>query len=268
MQLQQIKALGQALSPGESTRIICPFCQGGKSREVSFRIKNSNHKIEYNCFRAKCKESGDILTYGEAKRLDRRPSKVRPFTKDLVSLPEVIYEQLFAPYNLELEFVKSQGVKFIPEMHRAWLPILAPAGFQIGGTARACDDSQQPKAITYIDEDYPLGHFPILPQEGKQYAGKSLILLEDQISAMKVSLVNPCCALLGVAPQPGLDKLIISLSPAEIIIMFDGDEAGYGAAAKAGRRFSSFLPTRVVGTPRGYDPKDLSLKQIQQLTGV
>ena len=88
------------------------------------------------------------------------------------------------------------------------------------------------------------------------------VLVEDTFSAYKVSYACPnvlvvCC--LGTRLH---NSLRLHVRQQCVILMFDGDSAGYAGAATARRE----LPGRVVldrCAPKGLDPKDMTIAQIR-----
>lgn len=91
------------------------------------------------------------------------------------------------------------------------------------------------------------------------------ILVEDTFSAYKVARAVPalpvvCC--LGTHLSPALRLAL----PKLVVVMFDGDIAGYTGAAEAKRN----LPLAVVSircAPEGMDPKDMSIACIRSHLG-
>lgn len=91
------------------------------------------------------------------------------------------------------------------------------------------------------------------------------VLVEDTFSAYKVHRAAPdlgvvCC--LGTHLSPALRLAL----PKAVIVMFDGDHAGYTGAAEAKRN----LPLSAVSircAPDGLDPKDMSIACIRKHLG-
>jgi hypothetical protein len=258
--INDIKKIGLTLPVGDSARMLCPWCEGGSTREQSLRITNYGEYIGYNCFRAKCKSYGDIPTHGVRRQITR-PTKIRPFNKDLVALPDVLYENVFNHYEIPKETVELNEVRYCPELDRIYLPVFNPLGYPVGGVAKAYDKTVVPKSLTYIEEDYPLAGFS---RGNCDYTSRPLIVVEDMISLLKCSLVNNSCCVLGCTLQKGVRDLILALSPTNIVVMMDGDDAGYAAAQRIYRAFKDFTVVSVFPMLKGYDPKDVPLQKLRQ----
>lgn len=91
---------------------------------------------------------------------------------------------------------------------------------------------------------------------------RAVVLVEDTFSAYKVKRACPdlwVIACLGTRLHP---KLKLMLNDVAVLVMFDGDAAGYAGAAVVKRE----LPGRHVAiccAPAGLDPKDMELAHIR-----
>lgn len=96
------------------------------------------------------------------------------------------------------------------------------------------------------------------------------IVVEDTFSYYKVIWalphVNVMCALGSSLRDTQLVRL---LGQAQILLCFDGDEAGYSGAADGVQRIRALgVPVQSRCAPEGKDPKDLSAAELNQLLEV
>jgi DNA primase len=59
--------------------------------------------------------------------------------------------------------------------------------------------------------------------------------------------------------------LITELAPKEVVLVFDGDEAGYSATDKNAEKLQRTCRVRKCYLPIGVDPKNLNGKEIEKL---
>ena len=87
---------------------------------------------------------------------------------------------------------------------------------------------------------------------------EELVLVEDCISAIRVSQFKDCLSLSGTSIKEGMDKIIQPHK--KILIWLDGDIAGIRGAEKIRREFKLYKDVRVINSKR--DPKELTNKEI------
>ena len=160
MSKDAIKLEAMVLENGESIRVVCPFCNGGGSGELSCNITIIDDVILYNCHRASCLEKGGIG--GNRNfiriRLDDEPKKKR-----------------FTPYEGELEYLSTDWCEFLEarigwtEAHRKVArpmyavsedriayPIYSPMGVRRGWVLRSyAPDAGRYKSLTRMDSETP-----------------------------------------------------------------------------------------------------------------
>jgi DNA primase len=95
----------------------------------------------------------------------------------------------------------------------------------------------------------------------------SMIITEGPREVMKLwqEGFRNSVAVLGSSLSDGQVRLISELFPKEIVLMFDGDVAGYEATNKAAKRLADFFDVYVVVLPLGTDPKHLDKKEMGRL---
>jgi hypothetical protein len=122
----------------------------------------------------------------------------------------------------------------------------------------------QPKWVAYHGVRGPA----VYAMHPEDTLGPRVVLTEDFFSAIKMRWAAPeygtYCTCLGTSLHNKLVKQLLTTD--EVVIAFDGDSAGHhGSAAVAKRIRGLGKPVRILNTPDGYDPKDLSAQQIQEL---
>lgn len=185
--------------PGQSrSGLICPFCSGGTSHDKSFSVSRSVHTLLYKCHRATCAAKGvynatRAYTSSDARSDQQRGGERRSvYTGKLGELPGEVRETLRTRYFLGDEQVQRAGLKWAPTLNRVWMPCFDHFNKQVGATARSLEKDVVPKTRTYWEEDsYPkLSFYGTLPSH-------TLLIVEDQLSAIRTSRFVPTASLLG-----------------------------------------------------------------------
>lgn len=256
-----IKKLGSNLALGESFRTVCPECKGGSNNEKCFSIARVESGVVYNCFRAKCGIKGLV---GETYRphTGTKKSKIRPvYSGRLVNLPGAVFARFFLKYDISIDEVQKQGIKYAYDKGRILFPIYDYRGYTIGENLRALSPRQKPKAIiNRFSENGVLLHMPLgidLKEE--------LVLVEDQTSAIKVNKVKACAALLGTNLTFDGLSLLKQIGIRKIILMLDSDNAGIAASIDLQAQLNPFFNVVNQILPQGKDPKDLPYEEIRKI---
>jgi hypothetical protein len=170
-----------------SNRIVCPFCEGGSSKEKSFIITKEGRNVKYMCHRASCNARGNTNYRGELQQ------SAQPVQAPVLTTP-------------------SEGVY-------ALRSVRDNLGRDRGGVYRRkpTAPSQLPKDINRIDDDWCKLHFPA-PTDAK-----CVILVEDIISAEKMHPFFPCVALLGVHLNEQKLAYLVEQGVRHVIVALDND---------------------------------------------
>jgi hypothetical protein len=264
----KILELGRELLIDEGIRTVCPFCKA--EHEDSFSIRRINGGLLFHCFRASCSKNGFVGSLppktvpgrgrtGEDTR--KGANKLHPFQGKLQGLTPEIFEQGLQSSGVVLSRFASQGVRYCPELQRLYFPIFNERGVQIAELFRAINNRIKPKNLKVrLVENVPLIYFPL-----HQKVEKVLVLTEDQISAIKASEIVPTAALLGTNLNEDGLRLFHKLGLEEIILMLDGDKAGYIATVELADKLKPFFTVRQIFLKKGFDPKDLSYDELRRL---
>ena len=251
----------------------CPDCMGGFQKDRAFTITRVDQGYVYNCFRASCGLCGFVptkrapatsripfVTQNNTSR--RTPSQrvMRPLNSTQNFKPKYYVDGVIALTNEQKEFLEdrysmsraeidSTKVRYNPMRGTYVYPIRSSTGERVGVVDRSYTGQRKPKSLTYREIDRPLLHFPLqysAVRKGPTY------LVEDQMSATKVSRYANCVALLG-CNLTDAGATVLQRVTNKIIFALDGD------ATKAALRLRNeyagmFKHVAVIQLKR--DPKD------------
>lgn len=198
---EQIVSLAVTLSRGESlSGQSCPYCNGGRSADRSLSISlTSGGAILYMCHRASCKAKGIIGPRGTGGihssgggvsfNPKRYSGKVGPlFLED--------FEFLDGRYGLSVDLITSSGWMRMVDFPNTELPpplimpIISPNGMFRGVCTRRTDAEGKKQVRVFKEVDEPLLCW-------YRHVNPKVIVVEDQISALKASNYCTAVALMG-----------------------------------------------------------------------
>lgn len=249
-----IREAGNVLTNGQSIRIDCPFCNhNDKSLSITRKIAH----ILYHCFHASCGRSGVL---GGKISLNKADTKFTPkiFKGNTEPMPVNIVTEYLSKYNISNVDIKLQGILWDSTDQRLVFPLYTEVGHKWGTLTKAITNGVKPKTILYKYEDIIALHFPIQ----KLTDETTIVLVEDVISAIVVSKVAPCAAILGTHLREKVVLALRRMGFARIILMLDPD-----ATAKAigqAKTFAGLMNFSVIPLSKG-DPKDHSTDEIWNL---
>jgi len=212
-----IALLGEGLSVEEQTYETCPEC--GRDRKLSLRRTDAG--LLYYCLRATCGYKGFVGNVpGAELRAGRKgtPRKARPFDGRLQPLTPAQRAWFWDRFGLT--GLDAFGVRYAPDKGAFAYEIRDARGYGRGQVLRYYDGSE-PKTITYPDApDRPLQAWYVrrMPLRGQR-----LLLVEDQVSAMKAASYVNSVALLGTNLSTAGALEIAETQPSEVIIALDYD---------------------------------------------
>jgi len=271
--IQSVADMAEQLGAGQYAARLCPACEGGATRERSMSLDiAANGIVKFYCHRASCDFKGSIYAGApigpSAPQQTAAPQRGnRPLTDALYSLTAedlVWFKQRFG-FEVSTDLVKRTETRYA-------LPILSPLGVTRGyitrrpwagsplDTAASRQDSQYAmKALTYLESDEPVQSWYGAVQ------GDKLVLVEDQISAMRLAYERPqytTCAILGTGINA---QKVFEMQQQDfpgVVIALDADATGqaFALARKWGPAFES---CRVLVLP--CDIKDMTKEQLDAL---
>lgn len=256
---QQILLEASSLEIGESSDVtLCPVCGGGRTKELSFSVSRIAEGVLYNCYRASCQYSGFIPTKTALITPKKvRESKHRPYTKATCSLNEEVLKFLTNKFELTEEDMSWAGWQYGDEDGRIIMPVRNALGYDIGCVARSYSPHTTCKALAY-----PNGTGSPWLAYFERHESSWVVLVEDIVSALKISKVCPAVALLGTNLSD--DKAIdIALRYSNVLVWLDKD--AISAAYKMLEKYRLMFRNFIVHHGSNLDPKDTKLVDIEYI---
>lgn len=260
---------GAHMADGESSRSeLCPSCFGGQSKEHGFSIMRSGNTIFFKCFRASCSIKGAVPVYGSLEEKKPAVPKTvdmrRVFTGRLTRLQPEHHRFLGAKYALWADELSELGVSFDSEEGRFAFRVTGPVGQVRGQNLRSFD----PHKLKW-DAYREAWEEPWMAWYSRLFVSnnKPLLVVEDQISAMKASRSYLAVAILGTNLTLEMVQEIGQHSGnRRVMLALDKD-----ATAKAIEyvdQFKFFTNDRFVALPLDKDIKFMSTPELLALVGA
>lgn len=222
-QIEDVKLLAKQC-PGGCTvgGLVCPFCGGGNSKDRSFCITREGSTILYNCFRASCGRGGRIVgdrTILPSVEPGKRP--IKRFEGVTTFLTDAQYGFFESRYGLKRKEINKAGFMYCPELSRFVQPVFGCNNKGRGVVLRGYAPEKKVSSFREKpDEPWQCWYFcPDTP--------RGLLIVEDQLSALKASRYYDVVALLNTSLGP--DKALeISQTMAykgfsKALMVLDGD---------------------------------------------
>jgi hypothetical protein len=237
------------LAEGVSCRgELCPKCGGGRNREKTFGVSRLSGRLVFNCYRASCGFKGSTTSSGrpvvpsegarQPERIDGR-SRYQALGKGPV--PEDVRKYLDGKYGL-VKHLLAKGQFHWTEEHsppghgRLVMPLLNTGGEAYGYVARKLDTQYGPKALTMCGANEGSWY----PCEGSD----ELIIVEDQLSALRASEFMNAVALLGVNVTDAMIKEIKKTGYSAVFLALDAD--AFPTAIKLAHKLRNFFKVKVI----------------------
>lgn len=278
-ELIRLHALDLGVGGADNT-MLCPFCPPGKAEKTAFRVARIDTGIVYSCYRAKCPASGFIPTAGFSLKAENGKKKFVPkyLHRPLKSLPTSIRKYLMSKYRIDDDDIARNELKYDYTRNRLYFPILNHMGYVVGDQTKRlpqgflskeadrAEYKAAPKSeLFWRSEEAPRMHWA-------RGLGNTdyVVLVEDVLSAIRVSKYARCVALLGTIMSN--DKVReLSRHTQHIKLMLDADTwdrpGKMALPIKLKRRygllFREFDLVRVTK-----DPKDMDDSELRKILGV
>lgn len=252
-----VTLVGVDLEDGESLTETCPACgHAGK-----FSVTRESTGLLYNCYRDSCDTQGFVGSHNvAAKRKNGKPKKqgtLHPYDGELRKLRP--WERArFLYYNgLTGKDLDRGRFRWAVRADCYGFPIMDRHGFERGVTLRRYD-GREPKALTRMHTQGPTISWYPGPCEDR------IVLVEDQVSALKVSRYCTAVALLGTRMDDSAAHEIAS-AKASVAIALDADAINTAHKLRGwyGLLFKGCEVIRLDA-----DPKDMTGRQIRDKFGV
>lgn len=230
-----IKELAEGLHDGQSRRGVCPWCNGGHSNEVSFVVRNISGTISYKCYRATCaalyRSSGRLGTSAPVRgNRVGKPAKspTRPYKGALEPLPGEYLTMFRERFGLKPTELSAAGFKYAPDRDRIYMPVYGPNGRLRGAQLRSYDESAWRKADAHPETNTPWQGFYQLGQGRPTNIvnPRTLVVVEDQVSAIKVARYYNTMALLGTNFTGDKAAELAGLNARNVLLALDEDATG------------------------------------------
>lgn len=203
----------------------CPYCERRGYSENSFSMERTNMGINYKCHRAKCGVSGFVRAAPtNSKRLPiaDRVSGASKFATHLRSLSPVkagIGDWMHQQWGWEAEHRRIADVQWSNSARRIALPIYNIEEREVGWTLRDTTGKETIKSMILLTQP---GALSMSYYKGKTNP-KTVIIVEDQASAVRASLYCSAVALLGVHFDGQRSARIQRLDPESVVFCLDKD---------------------------------------------
>lgn len=242
----QLRHFAATVENGLTERCECPWCGGGESKEAAFAITRvSEAEAKYICHRASCGKHGRIAVWGFKLRQfeDNSAVKGKQFTPRLYSddtreLSAEWVSELLDLYGITQS--EALGANWRTELVSGNLvcPVLSHSGVVRGYEVRR-SKVQVPYVSSPKTESYRLLECPWLGWYRETHSSGTVVLVEDAISALKVSRHFQVACLHGshITLEMLLEVLEIAGVSDNIMLALDADATGKALKFAAEWRF-------------------------------
>ena len=252
---------GLGLPLGETARqIVCPRCRGGSSNEKSLSITRVDDGLLYKCHRASCGAAGKVFSSGviaEHRETERKPEKKLGHPEPLTDINEEWLEYLCSKYGVDEELITNNRVMMCPQRNTVVFPCHDTEGRLANFVDRDYATGRKPKSINYPVTENTTGVIEPLTNPD----GDSAVLVEDMMSAIKLSRLVPAIPLLGVHATYEQWN-VIAAKYKNILIYLDADARWQAANLYSG---CGILFDCVKVAWESSDPKDTRYERLEQV---
>ena len=245
-----------------STGNVCPSCNGGANGDKSLAVTSNNGTLLWICYRASCGFKGahsiGAGAFSKRQKHETKKSKAllgKTYAHRSSVLPGEIKGCLTSKYNLYDEDFSRAGLGWEETQKRLVLPLFDDDGRCTGAALRSLSGAK-PKALTYAE--------PLQMSWYMNPASASLVIVEDQLSAIKASRYINAVALLGVNLNSDRARTIASNGFDNVYLALDKDALAVSIKLAASLR--SILRMEVLSLQK--DIKDMQDNDIKTLLRV
>lgn len=220
----EIESTYRGLREGETQAgQVCPSCKGGATKEGSLSVSRSRGSLLFNCHRASCKFSGVIILTAGVGSVNSGATTTRSKTYiPTTHLSETATKLLAEEFRLTGEAIDLAGIKSVKGdsgfySGRVCFPIYGPDSRERGASYRSYDGAT-PKSIIRLDEDGIAMSWYV-----RKRKSKALVIVEDQVSAIKLSSFYDSVALLSTNLSEAKVKEIADKKYPRVYLCLDND---------------------------------------------
>ena len=174
---------------------LCPACRGGSTEECTLSVTKEDGKLKWYCHRASCEFAGaeysgsNYSRPSTTKQVSCRGVVGRILAKRSEAIPDSIKEELFQKYSITDTHTARWGIGWDEQSRRIVLPVLGTNQEQLGAALRTLDKTVKPKTLSHTEQGAMAWY--------TNHTTKALIIVEDQLSAIRSADYMNSCALLG-----------------------------------------------------------------------
>ena len=256
----QLRLNALHLAIGETTyKEQCPSCLRA---DGNFSLTRVNDGIIYNCFRDACKYKGFVPnnSWNQLGKQKDKQFKPKIFKESTISIPDEVAEICYNKYELTKEQLEENNVVYAPNTGRLVFDLHNFNGPSYGKLAKVIIKNKYdgPKAVCYFEKEETKLYCPsfsLLPSN-------SITLVEDCISAIKLSYITPTIALLGTSLSGGVVEELIG-KVQHINICLDPDALTSAIVMRA--KYSLLFSKGINIVQLKDDPKDTPYKELEEI---
>lgn len=206
---------------------ICPACQGGSTKEGSLSISRRGGILLWHCHRASCKFSGSDRSPAPDGS-ESRESRNRTPDVEVHDIDKATTRLLAAKLGVPIESIGYAGIGWTGDGdgrygRRFAFPIFDPLA-RIRGTSYRSYEGAKPKAIVHLDRPSDIAACWYRWRR----ASDNLVLVEDQVSAIRLAPFVDTLALLGTNLSDSKVDEILGINPKyqQVHLSLDADAVG------------------------------------------
>lgn len=175
---------------------VCPSCEGGATKERSLSVSRRGHVLLWNCHRSSCNFRGSDGAPPGAESGGGK-SRSRPSYVPTHPISQATLGFLATKFGITRQNLEHAGLRWTGDgdgqyERRVCYPIFGPDSRKRGENYRSYQDGVKPKSLVRLDEG-------AVGQSWYRFRRTSdiLVVVEDQVSAIKLAPYYDSLALLG-----------------------------------------------------------------------
>jgi hypothetical protein len=259
--------------PGETRRIVCPFCSA--KHEKSFAMTRGTakpHLLLFRCYRGSCDQHGYVVDKEGAGMVLKAGERTDEATQPLAvhdHCTSMFMLAVAGRYNMSTEYLRAQGVR-----HGCGdalcMPWRAEDGRQVGWVEKRFDKAWHKSHHDLNDRTAPRLAFPRIARSYSAMPPSAVcVLVESLVDAYRINEyatltgAELCAVALLGADLSGRDALRLSQLFRHIMVCLDPDQWPKGSM-RVVDRFAG-MPSLVRATTMSLDPKDVADWELEEL---
>lgn len=236
---------------------LCPACKGGSSNEKTFSVSRREGRLLYICHRASCGVRGSTGSAGPSfsggtKQVSTRGAVGRWAFREAASVTGSVKKILYDKYEITESQISRCKIGIDELTERLVLPVLSFRGDVEGATLRSLKVGEKPKSLTHTEPGAMAWYL--------NHNSDTLIIVEDQFSAIRASEYMNAVALLGVNLNDERADAIKKAGFKRVFIALDYD--AFGVSLELSIKYRSYL--NLIPLRLEKDIKDMSRQELEQ----